>query len=75
MGTLDTSTTLPVAYTTTLYSPPPVEVDNAEESRLVRQFLYLLRQAKSGSILTLLKEQDKFRWWANGQPAGVMRLE
>jgi hypothetical protein len=52
-----------------------VEVRTAEERRLVLQFLALLRRCQENAIITLLKEHTGFRWWANGQPAGVLRVE
>jgi hypothetical protein len=68
-------TTLTAVAAPTIYIPPPVEVRTAEERRLVLQFLALLRRCQENAIITLLKESTGFRWWANGQPAGVLRVE
>ena len=72
---METTLTAIAAPTKTIYTPPPVEVRTAEERRLVLQFLVLLRHCQENAIITLLKERMGFRWWANGQPAGVLRIE
>jgi hypothetical protein len=43
------------------------------ERQVLEKTLALLRRSKVGAIIITLKESGQTRFWANGQPAGIIK--
>lgn len=56
-----------------LAMPLAVTCETEFERRVLTKFLELLRHSRTGAMIVALKESGLARFWANGQPAGVVK--